>query len=82
MGKLVHLIMSMINHSAEVDVVFKELLIKGIISSVQQSELKVLLSVIMKNPEISRFFDPEYSVRNEPEILTAGGIYIGLTASL
>jgi CRISPR/Cas system-associated exonuclease Cas4 (RecB family) len=72
-GKLLHLILSMINHSAQIDMVLQELLVKGIISSMQQSELKALLSVIMKDPEISRFFDPEYSVRNEPEILSAEG---------
>ncbi len=72
-GKLVHLIMSMISHFVQVDMVLQELLIQGIISSSQQNELKALLSVIMKDPEISRFFDPKYLVRNEPEILTSEG---------
>ena len=28
---------------------------------------------ILKNPEISRFFDTAFEVRNEPEILTSEG---------
>jgi len=73
-GTLVHLVMSMISQANQVEKVMQELLVNGTISSVQQKELTGLMAGIMKNPEISSFFDSSYEVRNEPEILTAEGL--------
>jgi len=73
-GNLVHLAMSMISRADQVGPVLQELLVNGLISSVQQSELSVLMAGILESPEISRFFDPACEVRNEPEILTPEGI--------
>jgi ATP-dependent exoDNAse (exonuclease V) beta subunit len=75
-GKLVHLAMSRINHTDQVDKVLQELLLSGLINSEQKELLAVLMERILKNPEISRFFDPAFEVRNESEILThEGGLH-------
>jgi hypothetical protein len=73
-GNLVHLAMSMINRADQVGKVLRELLEGGLINSEQQDELAALMDGILKDPEISPFFDPAFEVRNEPEILTPGGI--------
>jgi ATP-dependent exoDNAse (exonuclease V) beta subunit len=73
-GNLVHLAMSMISRADQVGKVLQELLVNGLINTEQQSELAALLAGILKNPEISSFFDPDFEVRNEPEILTPEGV--------
>ena len=73
-GNLVHLVMSLISRPDQVGPVLQELLVSGVISSLQQKKLSGLMAVILKNPEISPFFDPAFEVRNEPEILTADGL--------
>ena len=73
-GNLVHMAMSMINRSDQVGKVLHELLESGLINSEQQVELAALMAGILKDPEISCFFDPAFEVRNEPEILTPGGV--------
>lgn len=73
-GNLVHLVMSQISHSGRVGPVLQEMLENGTISSVQHRELSSLMDDILKNREISPFFDPAFEVRNEPEILTTDGI--------
>ncbi|MCK9400462.1 MAG: UvrD-helicase domain-containing protein [Bacteroidales bacterium] len=72
-GNLVHLAMSMTSRADQVGIVLQELLISGLITSEQQNELSVLMAGILRNPEISCFFDPAFEVRNEPEILTLDG---------
>jgi ATP-dependent exoDNAse (exonuclease V) beta subunit len=72
-GNLVHLAMSKINRADQVGKVLQELLLGGLINNEQLDELDALMAGILKNPEISRFFDPAFEVRNEPEILTAEG---------
>jgi ATP-dependent exoDNAse (exonuclease V) beta subunit len=73
-GNLVHLAMSKINRADEVGTVLNELLLGGLINTGQLEELAVLMRGILKDPEISRFFDPAFEVRNEPEILTPEGV--------
>jgi ATP-dependent exoDNAse (exonuclease V) beta subunit len=73
-GTLVHLAMSKINRADQVGTVLNELLLSGLINSVQLDELAALMDGILKNPEISHFFDPDFEIRNEPEILTPEGV--------
>lgn len=73
-GNLVHLAMSRINKIGEVEKVLQEMLVNGLIDSKQQKELNVMIDEILNNSEISRFFDPAFTVRNEPEILTPEGV--------
>ncbi len=72
-GNLVHYVMSHIKLAGQAESVLREMLVDGLITSVQKEEMSVLLSGILQDSEISRFFDPAYQVRNEPEILTAEG---------
>jgi len=72
-GNLVHLAMSKISQEEDVKPVLQELLEEGVISSGQYTELADLMNVIMKDPEIKRFFGPAIDFRNEPEIITADG---------
>jgi ATP-dependent exoDNAse (exonuclease V) beta subunit len=72
-GNLVHHVMSLITHADQVEPVLQDMLADGMISSVQKNDLAALMSGLLQNPEISRFFDPSFEVRNEPEILTTEG---------
>jgi ATP-dependent exoDNAse (exonuclease V) beta subunit len=72
-GNLVHLAMSMIQKSDQVLPVLGDLLIDGTISMQQYNDLSLLISSIMKHPEIERFFNPSCEVRNEPEIISEEG---------
>ncbi|MCU0371306.1 MAG: PD-(D/E)XK nuclease family protein, partial [Bacteroidales bacterium] len=47
--------------------------LEGTISAGQKRDLAVLVEEIIKNEEISGFFDPAFTVRNEPEIITPDG---------
>jgi ATP-dependent exoDNAse (exonuclease V) beta subunit len=73
-GNLVHEAMSKIGRADQVGTVLQEMLAGGLINSRQQDELTALMDGILKDPEVSGFFDPAFEVRNEPEILTPGGI--------
>ena len=72
-GNLIHMAMSKISRADQVVPVLQELLVNGLISSAQQVDLSVLMAGILANPEMSVFFDPGYTVMNEPEILTPEG---------
>jgi ATP-dependent exoDNAse (exonuclease V) beta subunit len=72
-GNLVHLAMSKINRADQVGTVLNELLLSGLINPGQKDELAALMDGILKNLEISHFFDTAFEVRNEPEILTSDG---------
>jgi ATP-dependent exoDNAse (exonuclease V) beta subunit len=74
-GNLVHLVMSEISDLNKVETVLQELVENGTISTIQRQQLSTLLNGILNNPEISSFFDPDYEARNEPEIMTADGIF-------
>ena len=72
-GNLIHMAMSKISRADEVKPVLQELLVNGLISLEQQADLSALITGMLDNPKISVFFDPEYTVMNEPEILTTEG---------
>jgi ATP-dependent exoDNAse (exonuclease V) beta subunit len=73
-GNLVHMVMSGISRADQVGSILQDLLAEGLINSDQQHDLEALMAGILKDPEISNFFDPAFNVRNEPEILTPEGV--------
>jgi ATP-dependent exoDNAse (exonuclease V) beta subunit len=72
-GNLVHRIMSHVNHANQLGLVLDDMLVNGMISNAQKEELLVLMTGILNDPAVSKFFGPHYEVRNEPEIITKDG---------
>jgi CRISPR/Cas system-associated exonuclease Cas4 (RecB family) len=64
----------MISQADQVGKVLQDMLTGGLINPEQQAELAELMEGILKNPEISCFFDPAFEIKNEPEILTPEGV--------
>jgi ATP-dependent exoDNAse (exonuclease V) beta subunit len=72
-GNLVHLVMSKISNEKQPEGILLEMFEDGLISSGQKAELAVMISSLLEQPGIARFFVQRYEARNEPEILTGEG---------
>ena len=72
-GNLVHLVMSQVSPDAEPGFVLEKLFNEGLVSSSEKQELGKVISLLLADKEISRFFTMEGDVISEPEILSADG---------
>ncbi|NQY29284.1 MAG: UvrD-helicase domain-containing protein [Flavobacteriaceae bacterium] len=72
-GNLIHLILSKIKYRRDVDIVFQELVINGIITTEQEELLKPVLTDLINNSEVSVYFNDDLIVFNERAILTKDG---------
>ncbi|HZH70903.1 MAG TPA: UvrD-helicase domain-containing protein [Mariniphaga sp.] len=73
-GKLIHEILSKVNVADDVELICNKYLAEGIINS---AEGKVIVKVIQKgfeNPMVKKWFDGNYEVLNERNLLTAKGV--------
>ncbi|PHS10795.1 MAG: DNA helicase UvrD [Kordia sp.] len=72
-GNLIHLILSKIKYKRDVDIVFQELVINGVITTEQEESLKPVLTNLIENSEVSVYFNDDLMVFNERAILTKDG---------
>jgi len=72
-GNLIHLILSKIGYKTDVDIVFQEMVLKGIITLEQEGILKPILINLIEKPEMSIYFEDDLDIFNERAILTKGG---------
>jgi len=72
-GNLIHLILSKIAYKTDVNIVFQELVVKGIITTEQEELLKPVLINLIEKSEMAIYFKDDLKVFNEKEILTSGG---------
>lgn len=72
-GNLIHFVLSKITNRSSIDEILDEITSAGLLSSQQREVLPDLIRQLITNPAVAPFFEPGFDVRNEPEILTAGG---------
>jgi len=72
-GNLIHLILSKISYRRDVDIVFQELISGGVLSVVQEQELKPLLVDLVTESELAIYFEENLLIYNERAILSKDG---------
>jgi hypothetical protein len=72
-GNLIHLIMSQIKTVDDIDFVFEDFLGSGKINKGQMQELKPLVDAIVGHDQLNEYFNPNLTIYNEKDILTAQG---------
>ena len=76
-GNLLHLALSRVNNTDEIDLVVDGLLSEGLCVRQNKEKLKSELSRLLDHPDLQEFFHKKWEVKNEKEILTKeGGAYI------
>jgi len=72
-GNLIHLILSKIAYKTDVDFVFQEMVLNGVITTEQEGLLKPILIYLIEKSEMAKYFEDDLVVFNEREILTKDG---------
>ena len=72
-GNLVHLILSKINTSDDIDFVFRELLLFGDVTKHTIQALKVLVMKVVDHPKLKMYYTADFRVYNERDIITSSG---------
>ena len=72
-GNLVHLILSKIKTTQDVDFAFSELLQSGDITNEDQIPLRELVSSVLEHPMLKAYFSNDYTIYNERDIITETG---------
>jgi len=72
-GNLLHLALSMINTSDDVESACNQLVFQGIITGNEQDELKRKLKLVISHPDVKPFFSGQGKIAVETEILAPGG---------
>ena len=72
-GNLLHLALSRVNNTDEIDIVVDGLLSEGLCVWKNKEKLKSELSRLLDHPDLQEFFDKKWEVKNEKEILTKEG---------
>lgn len=72
-GNLVHLVLSKMTNRSQVEDTLEEIEAAGLLSPLQQAVLPGMIRELISDPAVAPFFEPGFVVRNEPEIMTAGG---------
>jgi ATP-dependent exoDNAse (exonuclease V) beta subunit len=72
-GNLIHLILSKINTKGDLDFAFNELKISGDINENSARLLRPLVEKVVFHPELTEYFEDDYEVFNEHDILLESG---------
>ena len=72
-GNLVHLILSKINTILDIDFALDELLTSGEITTQNIEELKRIVLQVIEHPKLNQYFDDNYKIYNERDIITNEG---------
>ena len=72
-GNLIHLVMSHIKTENDIDFIFEHFLSSGKINQNQMMELKSIVNAIVNHSELKGYFQPNLSIYNEKDIITAQG---------
>ena len=72
-GNLLHIALSRVNNTDEIDIVVDGLLSEGFCVWENKEKLKSELSRLLDHPDLQEFFDKKWEVKNEKEILTKEG---------
>ena len=75
-GNLIHYIMSLIKTKNDVDITFNKCLSSGIINKDQGEDLKKVVFRIVEHPLLLDYFNSDYIIYNERDILTKEGVII------
>ncbi|MBO6879394.1 UvrD-helicase domain-containing protein [Winogradskyella sp.] len=72
-GNLVHLILSKIKTSQDVDFAINDLVVSGDILSSEEKELRDLVMEVIQHQKLSPYFTSEFEIYNERDIITNTG---------
>ena len=72
-GRRVHEILAGIRIAADQEESFKRALLSGLISREEEPHIRKMVGNVVSHPLLTRYFDADVGIRNEPEILTPGG---------
>jgi ATP-dependent exoDNAse (exonuclease V) beta subunit len=72
-GNLLHIALSRVNNTDEIDIVIDGLLSDGLCVWENKAKLKSELDRLLAHPDLQEFFDKKWEVKNEKEILTKEG---------
>ena len=72
-GNLLHLALSRVNNTDEIDIVIDGLLSEGLCVWKNKEKLKSELVRLLSHSDLQEFFDKKWEVKNEKEILTKEG---------
>lgn len=75
-GNLVHLILSKIKTIEDVDFAFSDLLVSGTITTDNFETLKALVLAVIEHPKLNTYFQNDYTIYNERDIITNTGLII------
>jgi ATP-dependent exoDNAse (exonuclease V) beta subunit len=72
-GNIVHMVLSKIKTSQDIDFAFNDLLLSGDITKDNIEDLKALAYGVIKHPRLKTYFEEGYKVFNERDIITKSG---------
>jgi len=72
-GNLLHLALSRVNNTDQIDLVVNDLVSEGVCVWENKEKLKSELGRLLCHPDLKEFFDKKWDVKNEQEILTKDG---------
>lgn len=72
-GNLIHYILSKINYQHDLEFAFEECITEGILTPLQEKEIKPIISQLIFHSEASEYYKNEYLVYNEKEIVSPNG---------
>ncbi|SDG79315.1 UvrD-helicase domain-containing protein [Winogradskyella thalassocola] len=72
-GNLVHLILSKIKTSEDLDFAFNDLLISGDVTKTNIDALKVLVLDVLEHPKLKTYYTSDFKIYNERDIITSSG---------
>ncbi len=73
-GNLIHNIMAQIKTSIDVENTLRDFTGTGVITDEQSKSIKLAVQKIMEHPKLSTYFNSNYTVYNEKDIITKDGI--------
>ncbi len=72
-GEIIHEILSKIDHSEDLEAAMEWAVVNGLITENSKEEISGIISEIISNPELSRYYTKELENYNEREIISPDG---------
>ena len=72
-GNLVHLILSKIKTTSDLDFAIDDLLVSGDITNTEKDNLKGLVMDVIEHPKLNKYFSGQFKTYNERDIITNSG---------
>jgi hypothetical protein len=72
-GNLVHFVLSKIKTTEDIDFAFSDLLVSGDVTNQNLKELKSLVLNVIEHPKLKSYFQDEFKIYNERDIITNSG---------